>query len=371
MPNVATMAYYATMIRAVKLSLKFASESKTAKITAVLDRYRACVNAYVRAIWEHGGGLNKATADCVSCGHLTFRQRAHALQQAIGIVSATKASAKATKKTATCPVFRGAMVLSKHLVGVTASTGSTEFDLWLRFSTLSSGNRIDIPLKGTKVLRKWLAMPGAELTTGCAIGGCPGRLYCILWVNIPDLIHKASGTNLGIDIGINKLLSTSDGRHYGKDIKRHMAVIRRRKPGSKGKKRARLTRDRYINHVINRLPWKSLKLVAIEDLKGIKHGKSPKRGKQFRKVVAPWTAAYVLKWIQLKAQENRVPCVEVDPRYTSQTCPSCTHRASSNRSNEKFKCVSCGYTNDADTVGSLNILNRALGSVLSPSLARS
>lgn len=359
------------MIRAVKLSLKFASASKTAKITAVLDRYRSCVNSYIDAIWERGGSLNKETADLVPCGHLTFRQRSHALQHAIGIVLATKRSAKALKVTPSQPAFRGAMILSKQLVSITPATESSEFDLWLRFSTLSSGNRIDIPLKATKVLRKWLAMPGAVLKTGCSIGGRDGHLCAIVWVDIPDLIRKATGNNLGIDIGINKLLATSDGKHYGRGIKQKMAIVRRCKPGSKGKRRARLSRDRYINHVLNRLPWKSIKFVGIEDLKGIKHGKSPKRGKEFRKVVAPWTAAYVLKWIKLKAQENRVPCVEVDPRYTSQTCPKCTHRASSSRSNEKFKCVSCGYENDADTVGSLNILNRALGSVSSPSLARS
>ena len=365
------MAYNAAMIRAVKLSLKFASRSKTAKIKAVLDRYRSCVNSYIDAVWEIGGSLNKETADLVPCGHLSFRQRAHALQQALGIVNATKASDKALKVEASCPVFRGTMVLSKQLVDITPAKASAAFDLWLRFSTLSSGNRIDVPLKGTKVLRKWLAMPGAVLKTGCAIGDRNGELFVIVWVEIPDLIHKASGKDLGIDIGINKLLATSDGKHYGKEIKQKMAVVRRRKPGSKGKWRARRTRDRYINETINRLPWKSIRFIAIEDLKGIKHGKSPKRGKQFRKVVAPWTAAYVLKWIQLKAQENRVPCVEVDPRYTSQTCPQCTHRASSNRSNEKFKCVSCGYKDDADSVGSLNILNRALGSVSSTSLARS
>lgn len=359
------------MLRAVKLSLKFASATKTAKIMAVLDRYRATVNAYIQHIWVHGGGLNKMTTDVVPLGHLTFRQRSHALHQAIGIVFATRKGAKALGKKATCPVFRGSMLLTKQLAAITLATKSEKFDLWLRLSTLSSGNRIDIPLKATKPFRKWMKQPLAKLKGGCAIGGKPGHLHCIVWVDLPDLPPKQTGQDLGADIGMNKLLVLSNGKQLGKETKAICDEVRRRKPGSKGKRRAQVHRTHYFGEILNSLPWNKLKMIAIEDLKGIKHGKSKKRSKQFRKIVAPWTAAYVLDRIKLKAQEHRVLCVEVDPKYTSQTCPNCGYRASSNRSNEKFKCGQCSHTADADFVGSLNILNRALGSLSSPNLAHS
>ena len=363
------MAYNATMLRAVKLSLKFSTPTKLASVVAVLDRYRATVNAYIAHVWKHGGSLHKATADSVPLGHLTFRQRAHALQQALGIVLATRKSARSIGNAATMPVFRGAMVLSKQLAEVTESRVRGQFDLWLRFSTLSPGNRIDIPLKATNPYRKWTRQPGAILKGGCAIGGRPGRYYAIVWVLIPDSVPKQTGQDLGVDVGINKLLATSDGRHYGRNIKLWMNRVRRRKPGSKGKQRARRARDRYIHETINRLPWHQTKLIAVEDLKNIKRGKKAGRGKTFRKAVAPWTVSYVMRWLEMKAQENRVLRVPVNPRGTSTTCPVCGHRASSNRSNEKFACVSCGHAGDADTIGSVNILNRALGSVSSPSLA--
>lgn len=359
------------MIRAVKLSLKFASATKMANILAVLDRYRATVNAYIRHIWEHGGALNKQTADVVPMGHLTFRMRAHALQQALGIVLATRRSAQSLGRTPTMPMFHGAMILSKQLAVVTAARTKGEFDLWLRFSTLSRGNRIDIPLKATKPYRKWTAHPGASLKGGCAIGGHPGRYYVVVWVLIPEFAPKTTGLDIGIDVGINKLLGTSDGRYYGRDIKHWVGRVRRCKPGSKGKRRARRARDRYINETVNRLPWRQIKLIAVENLKNIKDGKKQGRGTSFRKAVAPWTVSYVMRCIEMKAQEHRVSWVEVNARGTSTTCPVCGHRASSNRSNEKFKCVRCGHAGDADTIGSLNILSRALGSVSSPSLAPS
>lgn len=112
-------------------------------------------------------------------------------------------------------------------------------------------------------------------------------------------------------------------------------------------------------------------MIAVENLKNLKKGKKPNRNKSFRKFVAPWVYAYVLKRIEQKALENGVLHKAVSPAYTSQICPPCGHRATSNRSNEKFKCTACGYSGDADHVGSLNILNRALGSVESPRHGRS
>lgn len=54
--------------------------------------------------------------------------------------------------------------------------------------------------------------------------------------------------------------------------------------------------------------------------------------------------------------------VEVPPDFTSQTCPICGYRNAKNRStvNSKlFRCGCCGYEDDADHVGAVNIRNRA------------
>lgn len=51
----------------------------------------------------------------------------------------------------------------------------------------------------------------------------------------------------------------------------------------------------------------------------------------------------------------------VPPRNTSRTCPACTHISGANRKTQaKFACVNCGYENNADVVGAINILSRGM-----------
>ena len=49
----------------------------------------------------------------------------------------------------------------------------------------------------------------------------------------------------------------------------------------------------------------------------------------------------------------------VPPQNTSRTCPCCGYTDKENRpAQAKFKCIECGYTENADLVGAINILER-------------
>ena len=53
--------------------------------------------------------------------------------------------------------------------------------------------------------------------------------------------------------------------------------------------------------------------------------------------------------------------VEVDPAYTSQACACCGHISRGNRPTQsQFRCLSCGFTANADYQASLNIARRGL-----------
>lgn len=49
----------------------------------------------------------------------------------------------------------------------------------------------------------------------------------------------------------------------------------------------------------------------------------------------------------------------VPPQNTSRTCPACGHVGKENRQTQaKFECVECGYSENADVIGAINVLKR-------------
>jgi putative transposase len=65
--------------------------------------------------------------------------------------------------------------------------------------------------------------------------------------------------------------------------------------------------------------------------------------------------------LEYKLQWHGGMLVAVPPQNTSRTCPVCGHVSSDNRKTQApFRCVECGYENNADVVGAINILARGL-----------
>jgi len=354
------------MKRAVKLSLKFSTQKKRNAITALLQSYRAAVNFYIKYLWTNKGKLDKATLAILPSTNtrLSERFKSQALKQALETVIFTKKSAKALKKYGKCPIFKGSAILDSKFVSIEQGKGS--FDIVIRLSCLNKGSKLVIPTKKTKVFNKWIAFPKAKLLQGCSLSDNT----LVVWVDIPDSLPK-QGKALGVDIGINKLITTSDGVKLGEDFKKLRDKINRKKPKSKAKHRALKERNNFIRCEINKLPWGAIGFLAVEKLKDLKKGKKKGKGKVFRKALIPWTYRQVIEGLQQKAQENRVHFEMVDPAYTSQMCPICGMVSRDNRKAEDFDCIYCHYHNDADKVGAINILNKALcltGSLKSPVL---
>jgi len=352
------------MRRACKVTLKYATRNKQQAIAALLQAYRAAINFYIQSLWSCPGKLDKATLARLQSTRLSERYKSNALKQAIETVVATKRSAQALGKTASCPIFKGSAVLDAKFVSI--DPGEKSFDLVVIISSLKKGSRIIIPTRRTKPINKWLSREG-RFIQGC----CLSETGIIVWVESETREPKTTGNSLGIDQGVNKLLSDSDGNFYGTEFKTIRDKIKRRVPGSKGKLRAIRERDNFINKNLNALPWSDINVLGMEDLKGLKTGKKKGRGKSFRKAMTPWTYRRVLTRVKAKAEENRVRLLLVPPANTSRTCPLCGVVSKKSRIGEHFRCVACDHTRDADTIGALNVLARTMqliGSVESPML---
>ena len=60
-----------------------------------------------------------------------------------------------------------------------------------------------------------------------------------------------------------------------------------------------------------------------------------------------------IEWQQFK---NGGFVVAVDPAYTSRECPACGCTDKKNRPRQAlFQCICCGYENNADIVGAINV----------------
>jgi putative transposase len=181
----------------------------------------------------------------------------------------------------------------------------------------------------------------------------------VIDVTTPEL---TGGDTLGVDLGINRIATTSDGQRIsGRKINRIRERFQKTRSslqakGTKGAKRvlkrlsgrqARFSRD--VNHNLSKKIVSKAKTtnsaIIREDLKGIRD-RGSKKGKRLRKILGGWSFYQLRSFVEYKAAESGVAVVFVNPAYTSQSCSNCF--ALGKRRKHKFCCSSCGYTNDAD-----------------------
>lgn len=92
--------------------------------------------------------------------------------------------------------------------------------------------------------------------------------------------------------------------------------------------------------------------IQMEDLSGIKKSESPMFLKN-------WTYFDLQEKVSYKAKAAGIEVVKVDPRYTSQRCSCCGYIDAGNRLTQaEFKCLNCGYEENADYNAARNIATK-------------
>ena len=85
---------------------------------------------------------------------------------------------------------------------------------------------------------------------------------------------KEFGNIIGIDQGVKKLLSCSNGLFLGSDFESKIInKIDKKKHNSNKYKKALIERTEYINKIIKQLDFFNIKEIVIEDLKYLKYNK--------------------------------------------------------------------------------------------------
>ena len=178
---------------------------------------------------------------------------------------------------------------------------------------------------------------------------------------------------IGIDLGISTFAALSDGtlipspRHARRghaEQKRCQRALDRCKQGSKRRQKVRerlaaahlkVRRQRRTHHFqVAADLTRRFGLIAVENL----NVKGLARGILARDVHdAGW--GQFLQILRDKAESASAKVVEVDPRYTSQTCPECGVVEPKLLSQRVHRC-DCGYEADRDVAAARVILHRAM-----------
>ena len=260
------------------------------------------------------------------------------------------------------PVFNGNSIdLNSDLATVYTSPKKLKnFDLAVRLGSIF-GNRISLllPTKKHVLFNKHISN-GYSVNSSVQLRRIDGKLYVNLFLEKETPKVKDTGKAIGIDVGIKKLMSTSEGEFFGREIETKIKKLKRRKRDSKNFKQTLSEIKDYIGQQVNLLKLEDISVVVVEDLDVKNMSKKRKSSKEHRKTLGNWNSRLLFGRLSSRCEENRVLLATTSPEYTSQQCSSCGEIHKESRKGERYECVVCKVLKDADYNASLNILNRFL-----------
>jgi len=301
---------------------------------------------------------------------LSDRWQRCAWQQACGIVQSWYSNEREIP-----PVLRNLCIQANANVVVIEPSKSPAFDFWLRISTLEAGKPVRVPIllygRAKDTLNEF-----PKLCTGVTLNKRAGQWYATLVVERRGPKPKAA-TVVGADIGMANIVSTSTGGRYGQispqlrqRVARSTAKRRRKQKLNACLKRkelppvdlcdhraeafARNEIGRALNQMVDDLPAGAavaLERLTVKDMRF--------KSRQMSRVLRAAQLGYVRDKLKFKLDERSIRYRSVQPAYSSQQCSRCGFTFSMNRrSQDKFVCLWCGYTANADENAAANIAER-------------
>ena len=216
-----------------------------------------------------------------------------------------------------------------------------------------------------------------------------GRFFVSIQTEFESQIPVHKGGEIGIDMGIARFATLSNGEFFEplnafKTYKGKLAKLQKRLKNKvkfsqnwqKLKAKIAKLHHKIANcrkdflHKISTQISKNHAMIYIEDLqvanmsksaKGTveQHGKNVAAKSGLNRAILDQSWFEFRRQLDYKTQWQGGFLVAVPAQNTSRTCPCCGHVAKENRQTQaNFECVECGYTENADVVGAMNVLAR-------------
>jgi putative transposase len=265
-----------------------------------------------------------------------------------------------------------------------------------QYVRIDDRRHIRLPKISCVKMRGYRHFDGGVLKTA-TIENVGGTWYAHLMFDIPDIAPLPASTAIvGVDLGVTHLVTVHDGEkavHYHHNteairkseerIKLYQRKMSRCVKGSKNREswliklqkeceRLRNIRKDTLHKLSSKLVNEN-SLIVLESLQDVNMMKSASGTKEnpgknvaakrgLNRSIQRQGWGMFTKMLTQKAKASGCKVALVDPKYTSQTCPKCKHRAAENRLTQaKFVCVNCGYADNADAVAAFNI--RTIGTI--------
>jgi putative transposase len=236
---------------------------------------------------------------------------------------------------------------------------------------VAGGKRVSIPLLGKVRFKQHRLLEGTPKSVRIKRDG--NRWWIsIQCVDVPLRTLPSAGSEVGIDLGITQLVTTSDGdvsdnertlRDHERGLRIAQRRISRRKKGSNRRRKAvailRRKHQRVANvrreHAITiaRSLVQRYDVIFVEDLnvKGLTRG-------DLSKSVYDAAWGVHLYWLRTKAEEAARVVHAVNPCGTSIDCSGCGEPVPKERGDRTHSCVACGLVLCRDVNAARNILAR-------------
>ena len=235
------------------------------------------------------------------------------------------------------------------------------------------GNKLVLKIKGLPriVVKPSRELPPNAMLKAIRITRKPLRTEVALSYELPTPETKPFSSPVGIDMGISKRLTLSDGGTVEKReidrkklIRLQRSVSRKVKGSNNRRKAVRLLAkewqrlsdgERDYLHRLTREIVRMYDFIAVEKLRT----KNMLRDGNLAKSISEQTWGTAITLLNEKAESAGVGMVAVDPEGTSQECSACGATVKKDLSVRVHKC-DCGYVADRDVNAAINILHRGI-----------
>jgi len=336
------------MIKSYQLKI-YPNTGKKKELNQLISFWTDKVNYFIRLFWVFKKSFGGYPPKEYTRGGRLIRDAAVKAWQ---IVKGAKKTGQKKR-----PCYNGNEIdLNEFSAYIISDLQTKEFDLWLNVISLRKGKRLKLPCKKHREFNK--ALERGILRKSFKIKRKGNDYYATFFFEIAE--KKPHNTKVvGIDVGMNHPAVASDGQRFGDELRDLRIRTKWRK--YKGLSAYKQGLNRIAKEIVEAYSGCDF---AVEKLsfKG-KRGRS----RRFRRLNNNWAYAHLAHRLEEMGKVEGFCLYKVNPAFSSLSCPKCGFTSRANRRcDEVFTCVSCGYTEAADTVGAWNIGERVARS--NPSL---